>query len=395
MRSPRYAVKSSPVVLAAVILVFTLTAFAQTAPPITNSRASPGEINMLVLGDSILWGQGLKEEHKSWYLVKTWLQESAAVPVRERVEAHAGAVIGVEGTVPPKSLKLYGEVSSAWPTLHDQIDDALRAIDDPSRVDLVLVDGCINDVNARRFLNAANTPDGIKALAREKCGGPVEALLTRIASSFPNAHIIASGYYPVVSEKTPRDLFMRALARIFYAPTTPDGAKLSDKKLLERLTEVSAAWYEGSNQLLMEAVEKVNAGLVSRGSRQRVLFARIPFLPEHSFAARDSHLWGFNASMLRKLLALLTWGRIRLHANDEMRSQRSSVCEDFFKRVKGESDHEKRERRDRLLGCRVAAIGHPNRKGAVIYAEAIKRQIQAVIRDPGWLRVSAAAAPAP
>jgi hypothetical protein len=271
----------------------------------------------------------------------------------------------------------------------------LRAIDNPSQVDLVLVDGCINDVNARRFLNAANTPDGIKALAREKCGAPVEALLTRIASSFPNAHIVASGYYPVVSDKTPRDLFMRALARIFYAPTAPVGPKLSDKKLLERLTLVSAAWYEASNELLMEAVEKVNGRLVSRGSRQRVLFALIPFLPEHSFAARDSHLWGFNASMLRKLLALLTWGRVRLHANDEMRSQRSSVCEEFFKRVKGESDAEKRERRDRLLGCRVAAIGHPNRKGAVIYAEAIKGQIQAVVRNPGWLRVSAAASPAP
>jgi lysophospholipase L1-like esterase len=395
MKSPSYAAKFSPVVLAAVVLAFAFTARAQTAPSVANKPSSQPELNMLVLGDSILWGQGLKEEHKSWYLVKAWLQDSAAVPVRERVEAHAGAVIGVEGTAPPDSLKLYGEVSSAWPTLHDQIDDALRAIDNPSKVDLVLADGCINDVNARRFLNAANTPDGIKALAREKCGAPVEALLTRIASSFPNAHIVVTGYYPVVSDKTPRDLFMRALARIFYAPTTPDGPKLSDKKLLERLSQVSAAWYEASNQLLMEAVEKVNAGLVSRGSRQRVLFARIPFLPEYSFAARDSHLWGFNASMLRKLLALLTWGKVRLHANDEMRSQRSSVCEDFFKSVKGESDQEKAARRDRKLGCRVAAIGHPNRKGAVLYAEAIKAQIKAIISNPGWLRVSAASAPAP
>jgi len=28
---------------------------------------------MLVLGDSILWGQGLKPEHKSWYYVKALL----------------------------------------------------------------------------------------------------------------------------------------------------------------------------------------------------------------------------------------------------------------------------------------------------------------------------------
>jgi len=143
------------------------------------------------------------------------------VSVNERIEAHAGAVIGTAGTAPPKTLTLYGEISSAWPTLHDQVDDAVRGLDDPSQVDLVLVDGCINDVNARRFMNAANTPEGIEALAREKCSAPVEGLLNRIASSFPNAHIIVSGYYPVVSDKTPHDLFMRALARIFYAPTEP------------------------------------------------------------------------------------------------------------------------------------------------------------------------------
>ena len=144
----------------------------------------------------------------------------------------------------------------------------------------------------------------------------------------------------------------------------------------------------------MEAAEKVNAGLKSRGSRQRVLFAQIRFLPEHSFSTRDTHLWGFNASTLRKLLALLTWGRISLHANDEVRSQRSSVCEDFFKRVKGETEDEKRARKDRLIGCKVAAIAHPNRKGAVLYSEAIKEQIQSLISNPGWVRIHAVAPPA-
>jgi hypothetical protein len=144
----------------------------------------------------------------------------------------------------------------------------------------------------------------------------------------------------------------------------------------------------------MEAVEKVNAGLVSGGSRQRVRFAQIPFLAEHSFAARDSHLWGFNASTLRKLLALLTWGKVSLHANDEVRSQRSSVCQDFFKRVKGETDDQKRARKDRLIGCQVAAIAHPNRKGAALYAEAIKEQLRVVISNPGWVRINAATSPA-
>ncbi len=386
-----YPFKSSPVILIAIILGFVLTAAAQTAPTTGQSSVTSRELNMLVLGDSILWGQGLKEEHKSWYLVKKWLEDSAGVRVRERIEAHAGAVIGVAGTSPPKTLTLYGEISSAWPTLHDQVDDALRAIDDPATVDLVLVDGCINDVNARRLMNAANTPEGISALAQEKCGAPVETLLTRIVESFPNAHVIASGYYPVISEKTPHDLFMKLLAKISYLPTPADGPRLEDGKLLDRLELVSNAWYEESNRWLMAGVAKVNASLEEKGLRQRVLFARIPFQPEHAFGARDSHLWGFNASTPRKLLAAFTLGRVSLHANDEVRNQRSSVCKLFFTKVKGETDEQKRARKDRLLGCQLSAIAHPNRKGAVMYAESIQGQLQLLIGNPGWLRVVPAA----
>jgi lysophospholipase L1-like esterase len=387
MRSPASAVKPSPVVLAAVILVFALSAFAQNSSPLV-APPSANSINMLVLGDSILWGQGLKDEHKSWYLVKAWLEGSNGIRVHETVVAHAGAVIGTAGEKPPQSLTLYGEVSSAWPTLHDQVDDALRAFADPAEVDVVLVDGCINDVNHRRFLNAANTTDAIKALAEEKCGPPVESLLARIAASFPNAHIIISGYYPVVSEKTPSDLFMRALAKRFYAASTPNSARPSGRELLKQLALVSAVWYEASNHSLMQGVANVNAQLSAKGSRQQVLFAKIPFQAEHAFAARDSRLWGFDATTLRKLLAVLTFGRVSLYANDEVRRQRSSVCKDFFKKIPGETDQEKATRKDHLLTCSLASIAHPNRKGAVMYAEAIKEQMQAFIRSPGWLRTT-------
>ena len=161
------------------VFAFSTAIHGQTAP--LADRSAPRDLNLLVLGDSILWGQGLKTEHKSWFLVKNWLEQTQHVRVKEKVEAHAGAVIGSAGTAPPRSLTVYGEVNSAWPTLHDQIDDAVRFIGDPSQIDLVLVDGCINDVNARRFLNAGNSSQNIELLAQEKCGAPVEALLSRVA----------------------------------------------------------------------------------------------------------------------------------------------------------------------------------------------------------------------
>ena len=139
----------------------------------------------------------------------------------------------------------------------------------------------------------------------------------------------------------------------------------------------------------MEAVARVNAQLGMKGSRQRVLFAKVPFQPEHAFAARDSRLWGFNASTFRKIAAVATLGWVSLHANDDVRNQRSSVCKEFFKKSRGESEAQKRAREDQLMVCRLAAIAHPNRKGAVMYAEAMKEQVQTFLRNPGWLRSQA------
>src|SRR5207253_1737040 len=189
-------------------------------------------------------------------------------------------------------------------------------------VDLSIVNGCINDVESRRLLNAANTPDNIRALAQEKCGAPIEALLTRIATVFPAAHVVIIGYYPILSEKTANDLFMRALAKRFYTPE-PGSPKMNDKALRARLITISREWYETSDQMLSAAARKIDAQLAARGSHQRVLFADPGFREENAFAAKESRLWGFNASWLRKMLVLLTLGRVELRTNDEQRGHRS------------------------------------------------------------------------
>jgi lysophospholipase L1-like esterase len=366
------------VALAALVLVSSLPAYGQDAQP-----ANLRQFNLLVLGDSIAWGQGLKDEHKAWYQVKTRLEDGFDRKVLERIEAHSGAVIGSVGDSNGNpSPPLDGEVNRALPSINDQIDNALRSYADPAKVDLVLVDGCINDVDARRLLNAANTPNGIRELAEQKCGPPMEALLTRVATSFSNAHVIVTGYYPILSEKTSRDLFMRALARRFYSGT----ARMNDKQLLGRLIAISKEWYEGSNQMLTVAAGKIDAQLAAKGSRQRVLFAEVGFLPEHSFAAPESRLWGFDASFIRKLLVILTLGRVTLKTNDERRNQRGTSCKETFKRSAGETKDQARARENRIMLCRLAAIGHPNREGAQMYADAIGAQLKMLISSPGWIR---------
>lgn len=375
------------VALAASILVSSFPVYAQSAQP----GADDKQFNLLVLGDSIAWGQGLREEHKAWYLVKTWLESNGGRQVRERVEAHSGAVIGSVGDSAGNPAPVQdGEVNRGWPSVNDQIDSAVRSYADPAKVDLVLVDGCINDLDARRLLNAVNTPAGIREAAQKKCGPPMEALLGRITETFPSAHVIVTGYYPILSERTESDLFMRALAKRFYT----GAARMNDKELRARLIEISRQWYEGSNQMLAIAADRVDKQLAARDSRQRVLFAEVGFLPDHSFAAPQSRLWGFDASTIRKLLVILTLGRVTLKTNDEQRNQRDASCRETFKPPAGETREQKEVRRNRIMLCRLAAIAHPNRKGAQMYADAIGKQLKIVMSSPGWLRgMSAIATP--
>src|SRR5947208_5900513 len=210
MKVVAFPAKRSALAAIAAVVLFSLLTFGQTPQSVTDRRP----LNLLVLGDSISWGQGLKEEHKAWYLVKSWLQQNTGREVRERIEAHSGAVIGTVNQSEPAAFSdLNGELSRAYPTIHGQLDHALKMYADPASVDLVIVDGCINDLDSRRLLNAANTADGIRELAQAKCGAPVEALLARITNVFPNAHVVITGYYPILSEKSANDLFMRALAK--------------------------------------------------------------------------------------------------------------------------------------------------------------------------------------
>ena len=387
-----YLTKRLFIALAAIIFISSASVRAQNPQPAATEKSAPRPLNMLVLGDSISWGQGLKDEHKAWHQTMAWLRETTGRDVRERIEAHSGAVIGsAEERRAISDAPMDGEVNRAVPTIHEQIDEALKSYTDPSQVDLVLVNGCINDVDARRLLNAVNTPDEIHRSAEAKCGGLFESLLQRVTASFPNAHVIVTGYFPIISEATTNDFFMRALAKRLYTPAA-GAPRLSDKELRARLIAISKEWYRASNHWLTVAAGKVDAELAAKGARRRVLFAEVSFLPEHSFRARESRLWGFDASFLRKLLVVLTLGKVSLRTNDERRNQRDASCKEIFKRTPGETKDDKRFRESRLMLCRIAAIGHPNRKGAVMYADAINGQLRPLIAASGWLKEATAGA---
>jgi hypothetical protein len=85
------------------------------------------------------------------------------------------------------------------------------------------------------------------------------------------------------------------------------------------------------------------------------------------------------------MLVIFAFGKVSIRTNDETRRQRSASCKEAFKGPAGETKDQKRAREWRLMLCNLAAIGHPNRKGAAMYAEAIGRQLK-LLQDAGWLR---------
>ncbi len=386
---------SSSSIAAFVIGILALAAvnssFAQQPVPDSSKPIARDPLHMLVLGDSIMWGQGLKTPDKAWWRLKNWLQEKTGRDVKERIEAHSGAAI--EATPGSEIFtSKNGEVNLLTPTINEQVDAARKYYGDPALVDLILVNGCINDVDVRNLLDAATSLDLLEVSISEKCRWRMQSLLQRITREFPNAHVVVSGYYRIISPLSDDNSFARLLVKSLTTQK-PESKRMSDKQMRANLVAISDLWYQVSTRSLAQAVEAVNSDLGRNAVEPRILFAEIQFSPEHSFSAPDTLLWNFmfgstNYSGLRHAIVVLTLGTAAYKPNDQVRDRRSKSCKETYKRPKDKKeDKVQEERREaKYLACRYASLGHPNKMGALIYTEAIKGQLHWLVKTAGWLR---------
>ena len=108
-----------------------------------------GSIVMLVLGDSVTWGQGHQNFNKFHQLVCDQLQYRADYQqIAPVMRAHSGAIIGARTSQQwtPKN----GEIPIAGPTILAQ---CRHYDDDPDAVRVLLLDGGINDIGVGTILN--------------------------------------------------------------------------------------------------------------------------------------------------------------------------------------------------------------------------------------------------
>jgi lysophospholipase L1-like esterase len=364
-------------------------AFAQCQT--TTAAVSPGDpFHMLVLGDSVMWGQGLRDEEKFSSRLKCWLEEKINREVGVHVEAHSGAVISAVSNDPAEFVTSDGEVNRSNPTINLQLDHAIRFYQDAHAAPaLILMNGCINDVGVKNLLSASTPLDWLRAQAAKSCGEDMQLLLRRVSNSFPEAQILVTSYYPIVSAQTDDNAFLRLLVKKLNNQR-PEAGRMTDKEMRQHLIAISDEWYRTSTASLLDAVVKANA---AQASVPRVTFVEIQFGAEHVFAAPDTLLWNFmfastKVSGFTKVIVLLSFGTAAYKTNDHVREARIKSCEQTYKKPKGikEDKNKKRAREDLFLICRYASLGHPNQMGALIYTEAIKGHLRQLIDKAGWKR---------
>ena len=376
------------------LIVFLVFSAQAVIADCTHKAVPTGDpLHMLVLGDSVMWGQGLRNEEKFSARVKCWLEEKLDREVRVHVEAHSGAVISGAPAARLEFVTSDGEVNNSSPTINEQLDHAIRFYQDShASPALILMNGCINDVGVSNLLSASTPLESLRAQAKKSCGEGMQLLLQRVKTSFPQAQVMVTSYYPIVSPLTDDNAFLRLLVKKLNN-LRPEGRRMTDKEMRQRLIAISEEWYQTSTASLLDAVAKTNAADNNDRPTPRIDFVEIQFGPEHVFAAPDTLLWNFmfastNVSGFAKIVVLLSFGTAAYKTNDHVRESRIKSCEQTYKKPKGikEEKHKKRAREDLFLICRYASLGHPNQMGALIYTEAIKGRLLQLIDKAGWKR---------
>ena len=321
------------------------------------TQARPFDI--LVIGDSIMWGQGHKEEQKFSSRVERWVRTNLAdVEVRRHVLAHSGARIkpnASEDAKPPT----HGEVPNHFPSVTAQLERAPGMTSlQRDNVALVLMDGGINDVGTKVILNLDPTVgrSWIRKLTRERCVDRMRGLLPQVAGAFPNAKVVVTNYFQIVSEKSNMVLVWELLK---FWDVVGGAVDFASGPLRTKLSDQSLAFHQASTEGFREVVAEVGRQLVATTGKRspptrvstsveamqrpvgRVALAEIPFGPQHAYGASQTLLFHVNepdpAASVRKPACV---------------SQVPNASPDF-------------------PNCLLAAGGHPNVQGVSVYANAI------------------------
>jgi len=306
-----------------------------------NQRALVPNLRMVVLGDSVPWGQGLQTSEKFYSLVKVALSGSDCAQSCA-VLAHSGAIIGAGATTTGPILG--GEVPTAYPTILQQ---CANVTDPPETVDLVLLNGGINDINVRTILNPLTDSSHLQDRIVQHCHRDMKTLLDAVLKKFtkPTCRFVVTGYFLILSAQSDRLLMNQFLKMhgLSFASLVDlfSLINLTTDDLFQKILNNCALFFRQSSQSLQQAVDETNQAV---GGAPRVFFAQPPFTEANAALAPQAWLWGLKPI---------------LRPEDPVQDDRRAAC------LRDEHDLL------RLPTCFLASAGHPNLTGAQQFAAAI------------------------
>lgn len=370
-----------------------------SATPVCAGQATPNPLppdrsfNIVTLGDSIMWGQGLPENMKFRNLVAQWIQGMYqatgyvnSVPTR----SHSGAKILVDSGETDRLTGLPGEIPSHWPSITMQLNMTLDDLKQNGMVSreiyLVLLDGGINDVSVPDLLSPANSTGHIRDLINQKCVARMAGLLPQVLQAFPNAAVIVTGYYPIASS----DSDLLALLSLSAAAVNDfiitaggigagltalvNGTVLEGPIIKNQLVNISTEWNNTARAGLANLINQLNATynftLAGPGGKLRTIprlgLAWPDFQSANSYAAPQTYLWNLGQFLTDEIRGLTGTHLESPDTPSQVAYTRAQAC----------------EHANRPSGlCMDASMGHPNQAGAQAYANAIIALLQ---QYPFW-----------
>jgi hypothetical protein len=296
----------------------------------------PNNFRIVSMGDSIVWGQGLLPQEKFSTLVQQALLPRFPGGVTLENLAHSGAIIGAGGATGTPQV---GEVPASRLSIMEQCDSFA---DSPDTVDLVLLNGGINDVSVATILNPFVL--GLDARIAHACHDGMLALLNKVTAKFskPSCKILVIGYYSIMSGKSD-PIGITKILSLFGIAVPPFFAQ--DADFVNPIINRCEQFFNGSTQQLQQAI--------ADAKDPRAAFVPSGFTDDNSvFVPGTSLLWGLD----------LDDG---LSPLDPVAAQRRPLCDLAHPPI------EVLEREQ----CYRASAGHPNVQGAVQFSQQILKQL--------------------
>ncbi|REJ77469.1 MAG: hypothetical protein DWQ47_13915 [Acidobacteria bacterium] len=354
------------------------TVFAGTlAPSILPFQRAIGaygssDLHFLVVGDSLISGQGLREEDRFYWLTKNWLQESFLSEggrVILKNKSHSGSNVylndkdrkALEDAERPLDEFFPSEVNFSFPSISTQVrkaaEEYAEAGIEKNDVGLVMVSGGITNITVKGIIDPFADTSDLRDDIKKYCGDSMKDLLGEIGDAFPKACIAVIGYYPMISPKSSTGDIYNAVLELYgiSGPLKPVMNNIVTKQFFKilhsKMTKRSRIWSEDSDRELRGVVAAHNESV----GREAAVFVESPIDESTCFATKRTLLW----NMAKK-------GR----AEDDMFDHRKETCGEAIDSM-GDIDINFNKR-----FCELAGLGHPNREGAILYAENIKQALE-------------------